>query len=869
MRFSWPLIGRTDELRRLEAALSNPGVSGVVLSGSAGVGKSRLLSEIRTTADARGFLTRLAVGTSSARTVPLGALAPWASPQASDTLSSVRAVTASLCAAPRGARVLLLVDDAHLLDELSMFVLHQIALRRAATLVFTVLDDAPIPAALQDIWKLGRFDNLRLEPLPRDATAELSAAVLGGAVAADTADRLWHLTRGNALYLRTILEQEVDQGRIVEQHGRWCWTADPVLPPSLVALIETRLSDQTADVAAVLDVLAVAEPLALSVLEPIAGQAAVEDAETRGWIAVTGDNADPQVYLAHPIYGEVRRRRSPTTTLRRLRSAVAQALAAASNSNEIHVLVRRAALILESDLPIEPQLMLEAAHGAVGLADLELAARLAHAAIAAGAGVEANFVHAHVLSWLGRGEDADATLAALDLDSLDPAPRARLVFLRSSNALWALGDPARAKSLVDAAAPEVPPPHRGCLDAFLAVHSFATNRPAEVTLWETADLQALPATAGAETAWVMTTVHGDAGRTSAAVASAETGYRAVAEAAEPPHVGFNIADSHMAALWLAGDVDGASRIAERVRAQAADLPGVAQPLGIAIAGRAALARGDIAAAVTLLDRAAAGLDDARALGWGYRYGIPRVTSLAMRGAVDDASALLNSLTETVRPFRPLDDEIDIARAWICAAGGGISAAVSLLLAAADRARGVGRFAVEVLCLQLAVQFGDDRRAPRLRELTTIVEGARAGLAARFAEALGVGDATQLASVAEGFEDAGDLVAALDATAHAAAAYRRQDRRGSALSCVSRAEELAARCGGVSTPALVQTREPVPLTSREREIVLLLGRGMSNRGIAEHLTLSVRTVESHIYRAMSRCGVNTREELAAVLRPRSQ
>ena len=75
--------------------------------------------------------------------------------------------------------------------------------------------------------------------------------------------------------------------------------------------------------------LAVAEPLALSVLEPIAGQAAVEDAETRGWIAVTGDNADPQVYLAHPIYGEVRRRRSPTTTLRRLRSAVAQALAAA------------------------------------------------------------------------------------------------------------------------------------------------------------------------------------------------------------------------------------------------------------------------------------------------------------------------------------------------------------------------------------------------------------------------------------------------------------------------------------------------------------------------------------------------------------
>ncbi len=72
--------------------------------------------------------------------------------------------------------------------------------------------------------------------------------------------------------------------------------------------------------------------------------------------------------------------------------------------------------------------------------------------------------------------------------------------------------------------------------------------------------------------------------------------------------------------------------------------------------------------------------------------------------------------------------------------------------------------------------------PGLRELEAIVEGPRVGLAARFAAALHDGDAAELAAVSEGFEAMGDLVAAVDAAAHAAMAYRRQDLRGSALGC---------------------------------------------------------------------------------------
>jgi DNA-binding CsgD family transcriptional regulator len=255
------------------------------------------------------------------------------------------------------------------------------------------------------------------------------------------------------------------------------------------------------------------------------------------------------------------------------------------------------------------------------------------------------------------------------------------------------------------------------------------------------------------------------------------------------------------------------------------------------------------------------------MGWGFRYHVPRTTALAMRGSVDEAAAGLAALELVRRPFRPLDYERSLARAWVVAGQGAVSEAITVLLSATERARATGRFAAEVVCLQTATQFGYRAGAPRLRELEAIVEGPRVGLAARFAEALRDGEAAELASVSEEFERMGDLVAAVDAAAHAALAYRRQDRRGSALGCSTRAEALAELCGGAGTPALRQATEPLPLTDREREIVMLIGEGLSNRAVAERLTLSQRTVESHIYRAMVKTGTTSRDELAALLFPR--
>jgi predicted ATPase/DNA-binding NarL/FixJ family response regulator/DNA-binding SARP family transcriptional activator len=62
---------------------------------------------------------------------------------------------------------------------------------------------------------------------------------------------------------------------------------------------------------------------------------------------------------------------------------------------------------------------------------------------------------------------------------------------------------------------------------------------------------------------------------------------------------------------------------------------------------------------------------------------------------------------------------------------------------------------------------------------------------------------------------------------------------------------------------------VPLTDREQQIAALVARGLTNRRIAEGLSISERTVDTHVGRLLKKLGLHSREQVADHLEQRQQ
>jgi RNA polymerase sigma factor (sigma-70 family) len=56
-------------------------------------------------------------------------------------------------------------------------------------------------------------------------------------------------------------------------------------------------------------------------------------------------------------------------------------------------------------------------------------------------------------------------------------------------------------------------------------------------------------------------------------------------------------------------------------------------------------------------------------------------------------------------------------------------------------------------------------------------------------------------------------------------------------------------------------EAVRMTTRERQVILLLGEGMSNKEIAQKMHISTYTVKSHIHNIIEKLALHTRLEIA--------
>ncbi|HKV22757.1 MAG TPA: LuxR family transcriptional regulator, partial [Mycobacterium sp.] len=473
MRDTWPLMGRDEEAGVIAELLAAGDYGGVALAGRAGVGKSRLAQEAVAAAAESGWSVRHVVATATGRSVPLCAFAHWVDDPDGAPLTLTRGVIRALTAQPDPGRVLVFVDDAHLLDELSALVVHQLVLERAAVVILTIRSGHPAPEPVTSLWKDGRLRRIELQPLSRDESDDLLCAVVGRPPDEDCAERLWRLTRGNALFLRQLVEQEVSAGRLVCDDG-WCrWRGDPEVTPSLVEVVEHQIGAIPAEVRDVVDIVAVAEPINRNCLAALADPMAVEEAEQRELITTTGD----AVCVGHPMYAEVRLNQCGPLRLRRLRGAVARAMK--DNAGAANV-VRRGLLWLESDLAPDPDVLAAAAAAAGSLRDFDLAARLSRAAAESGLGTEARVDLAYNLVLSQQGDEAASVIDSIAADEVSESAFINDVILRAANLLWTMRSPEESWRVIDEALEDATGPRRGQLLAFRANQLMLTARPAEV-----------------------------------------------------------------------------------------------------------------------------------------------------------------------------------------------------------------------------------------------------------------------------------------------------------------------------------------------------------------------------------------------------
>ncbi|HVE26232.1 MAG TPA: AAA family ATPase, partial [Sporichthya sp.] len=832
---AWPLTGRARELSVVTDALSGVRPRSLVLVGPAGVGKTRLAREARELAERAGRVTLWVTGTHSAARTPLGAFASLLpgleSPSAvTDTVQDlVRRSARALVERAAGKRLVLFVDDAQLLDEVSAGLIHTLVASEAVTVVLTVRSGEVTPEPVTALWKDDLAVRVELPRLDSDAIETLLATALGDQVDPEAVVDLTNRSDGNVLFLRELVLGALADKSLVNEEG--VWRLRSALSPSdrVVELVAARLQGLDEQSLAMLQLAAYAEPLGSREVDMAGGAAVVENLERHGLLVSEFDGRRVQVRLAHPLYADVVRRGISAVRQAAMGRMLADAAESAGGRRREDPL--RIGIWRMDGGGGSPEVLLRAAHAARWRYDFTLTERLARCAVDAGAGFEARLLEAQSLALQGRPEVAADRLTELAEFARTDDDRVRLAVVHIE-CLWTfLGRPTEGMRVIERAEAAITDPalrrQVSARRSGLVLAGVGPGPAAEaaLSLLEGAD----PRSAS----WIrLVSAYGLSrlGRVQEALDTADLGYEESTNL-EPgdwypwyyrftrceslTHLG-RFAESEALAReqYEQGLHDGSSE------ARAYFLWSLSRP--VRERGHVVAAAREAREAITLLRR----------LGRrGFEHSLRSTLTLALALAGDhrEATRALVSAEklEVEQPQWSTTDHL-AAQAWTAVAEGRLAAARDLLLQAADAGERIGDLVGTSAALHDVARIGGVALVrDRLAALAPAIDGELITARVAHVEALCAGDPEQLSAAATTFDRLGAPLLAAEAAADTAVAWRRAERSQRADAELHRAAAFARGCEGAVTPALAPIASREQLTPAERETALLAVSGRTN------------------------------------------
>lgn len=858
----WTFLGRDDETRAIETALAEG--RHIALTGQAGRGKSRLGAEVLARAAAAGVHTHRIAGSPTSIPLPLAALSGLL---AGDITGDVVARVLTALGADRRSGPgdpILLVDDAHSLDDASAVAIHQIGLTGTVRLLLTVRTDAPRPPALSRLLAEPTTSTIEVMPLSDATVAHVLEAALDGPIENRTVDVLVGVSQGNPLYLREIVTGSVEAGVLSRSEGIWRFKGDVRVTPQLAEVISARLAPLPSSQRDAMELLAIGGVLPLDLLSALVGLDDLDALERSDLVVVRTDDGRQVVDVCHPLHRELLRAR--LGPLARMRIERTLALATTDDPSSPHDDLRRVMWHVRGGLEVEPDRLLRAARTAMAAFDTPLGAELATLALGTSGDREAALIAAWCLAEHGRHDAAIELITAALASAHDPWTRA-LLRQRWAEELWWFShdiDGALAALADDGSSGD----SQALLEAQRAVFALLDgDLPTAQSVAEgVLTGHGLSVRFSATIAHAQSLVYSDRGEEGAAEGAAM-----FAEAsANPDDLFATNPGVHMVAQLLgllhSGRFVEAREAAAFIHDVAQSQQGT-QPRGFAsmVRGFVLLQSGQPFAAAHLLHEAEGHWTDVGVEGIARWATAGQVICLCSTGRLDEAHAALQRM-DLYDPvgFRLYEPFAHIGRAFVHVLDKDRGRAVTEAELGVDLALAQGATSHVAIIAHDLARLGLTAQAlaavARLPRMLSSVARLRADSVA----ALASSDTSLLEDCARRWDvlDAGLFAAEM--LTSAAAAHRKAGRPKDQHRCEGAAGLLLTRCGPVSTPLLATRSTDGVLSRREHEIAGLAARGLTNRDIAQRLIIGERTVESHLYRVFTKLGISSRDQIASAL-----